>query len=95
MNLKEKYSLGFNSDCVYPPIDSDLVTSSKSQVENTPSVIYSVGDSCNLYWKRRKIGLSNTGHSKWTYDTSFNSCYSLDSDTITIVNPLDENLLNK
>ena len=95
VSFKEKSSLGFNSDCVYSPINGDFVTSSNSQVENTPSVIYSIGENFNLHWKRRKIGLSNTRHSKWIDDPSFKSCYSLDSDTITILNPLDENSLSK
>ena len=54
-------------------------------MKNTPSVIYSICNSCNLHWKRRKIELSNIEHNKWIDDPSFNSCYILDSDTITIV----------
>ena len=56
VNLKEKSSFGFYSDCVYSTINGDLDTRSNYQVENTPAVIYSIGDSHNLHWKRRKIG---------------------------------------
>ena len=64
VNLKEKCSLVFYYDCVFSPINGKFVTISNSQVANTSAVIYSIGVSCNLHWKRRKIGLSNTGHSK-------------------------------
>ena len=64
VNLKEKSSLGFHSNCAYSPINGYLVTSSNYQVENTSAVICSIDDSRNSYWKRRKIGLSNPGHSK-------------------------------
>ena len=95
VNLKEKPSLGFHSECVYSPINGDFVTRSSSQVENKPAVIYSIGYSRNLRLKQRKIGLSNTGHRKWINDTSFNLFYSMGSNTITIVNPLDKNSLNQ
>ena len=51
MNLKEKSFLGFHSGFVYSPINGEFVTRLNFQVENTPSVIYSIGDSRNLYWK--------------------------------------------
>ena len=95
VNLKEKSSLGFHSDYVYSPINGDFLTSLNSQLDNIPAVIYSIGDSRSLHWKGREIRLSNTGHSKWIDDSSFKSCYNLDSDTITIVNPLDENPLGQ
>ena len=59
VDLKDKSSLGFHSECVYSPISGELVTSSNSQLKNTPAAIPSIGDSGHLYWKR-KIGLSNT-----------------------------------
>ena len=71
VNLNEKSSLGFYSNYVYSPINGDFVTSSNSQVENTQVVVYSIDDSRNLHWKRRKIGLSNTGHSKLIDNPSF------------------------
>ena len=90
VHLKEKSSLGFHSDCVYSPINGRSVTSSKYQVDNTPAVVYQICDSNSLHWKRIKIEVSNTGHSKWIDNPAFNSCYSLDSDTITTVNLLDQ-----
>ena len=57
-----------------------------SQVENTPAVIYSIGDTRVLNWKKRNIVKS-----KWSNDSTFSESYDIDSDTITIINQLDEN----
>ena len=54
-NLKEKSTLGFHSDCVYSPINDELVTESNSLMDNTPVVVYLLSDSCNLHWKQRNI----------------------------------------
>ena len=43
------------------------------QIDNTPVVIQSLGDSFKLHWKQRQIGLYNTERSKWIEDTSFHS----------------------
>ena len=74
-----------HSDCVYSPITGKFVDTANSQVENTPAVIYSLGDNRVLHWG--EIRLLN---GKWCLDPSFSTSYILNSDTVTIINPLDE-----
>ena len=65
-----------------------------SQVENIPALIYSLGNSRTLKWKSRHISKSSIGRSIWKDDTDSTHIFSLGSDTVTIINPLDENPLN-
>ena len=85
-NLKQSSSLGMHCDCIYSPKDGSFVRKANSQVENTPAVIYSIGDTRVLNWGKRNIVKS-----KWSTDLTFSESYDIDSDTITIINQLDEN----
>ena len=67
---------------------------SNSQVENTPDVIYSIGYTRKLNWKSRHISRSLNGRNVWVDNTNERLSFSLDSDTVTIINPLDENPLS-
>ena len=53
-NLKESSKLGIHSDCVYSVRDGCYVKIDNSQIQNTPTVVYSLGDTRSLYWKRRQ-----------------------------------------
>ena len=53
-NLKESSKLGIHSDCVYSVRDGCYVKKDNSQIQNTPTVIYSLGDTRSLHWKRRQ-----------------------------------------
>lgn len=79
-----------HTDCVYSPHDGKFKKQSNSQVENTPALIYSVGDERILNFKRR--GMSKAG--TWEDDGSFGASYHLNSDTATIINSLDEDPLS-
>ena len=91
LGLKNKSSLGYHTDCVYSPATGKYVLNENSQIENTPAVIYSIGDSRNLHWKLRKIGYNKSGRKIWIDSTCPKMCYRLGSDTITVINPNDEN----
>ena len=67
------------------------MSKSNSQVHNTPAVIYSIGDTGKLNWKCRKIGLSNCGRNIWQDTTCSKMNFQLSTDTLTIINPDDEN----
>jgi len=90
-DLKKQSSLGMHTDCVYSPRDGKFTKKMNSQVENTPAVIYSVGDKRLLHSKKRYM--SETG--VWKDDESFGTSYHLNSDTATIINPLDEDPLSR
>ena len=88
--LKESSKLGIHSDCVYSVRDGCYVKKDNSQIQNTPTVIYSLGDTRSLHWKRRQISSKNNGRTVWDVDTEFSAKYDLSHDSVTIVNTLDE-----
>ena len=63
--LKQHSSLGYHTDCVYSPSTGEYVSKMNSQENNTPAVIYSIGDTRNLRWKERKMGISKCGRKMW------------------------------
>lgn len=72
--------------------DGKFVEKSNSQVENTPA--YSFWGTRKLNWKSRHISGSLTDCNIWIDNKNNILSFSLDSDTVTIVNPLDENPLS-
>ena len=92
--LKHSSKLGFHSDCVYSTHNGTFDSSANSQVINTPTVIYSLGDSRFLNWRRRTLSNHNNVRNHWIDDDTFSESFKLDRDTITIVNPLDEDPLS-
>ena len=90
-DLKEKSSLGFHTDCVYNLSDLLYNDFANSQAENTPAVIYSLGDTRELNWRQRVQSVSKSGRKKWITTNNCNVVFALASDTLTIINPLDEN----
>ena len=89
--LKQYSSLGYHTDCVYSPSTGKYLSKQNSQVENTPAVIYSLGDTRCLRWKVRRIGLSQSGRNVWENSMCTKMVFKLGSDTLTIINPHDEN----
>ena len=61
-----------------------------SQVQNTPTIFFSLGTTRQLYFDRRYINISKGGN-KWSIDPHWKTSYSLSSDTISIIHPDDEN----
>ena len=51
-NLKLISSSGVHCDCLYSPTYGSFSIKANSQVENTPEVIYSIGDHIVLNWKK-------------------------------------------
>ena len=93
-HLKKKSSLGYHTDCVYSASNGKYVPKLNSQVENTPALIYSLGNTRTLKRKSRHISKSSTGRSIWKNDKDRTQTFCLGSDTVTIINPLDENPLS-
>ena len=96
-----KSSMGYHSDMFYNLKDGLYDARRNSQVQNTVTVVLSIGDNRTLKWKRRFIG-NRKGISKagvvtnrrvWVDDDTFNTCFELGNSTVTIINPLDEDPL--
>ena len=93
--LKERSKLGYHTDCVYSPTTGKYKDKDNSQVDNTPAVIYSIGSTRNLNWKKRRIGKNETGRKTWLPKEKDRITYAIGSDTISIINLLDENPMSK
>ena len=89
--LKKSTSLGYHTDCVYSPVTGDYISKNNSQKENTPAIIYSIGDKRTLNWKHRHVSANDKGRMVWSQPSSNKLSFELDSDTITIIHPDDEN----
>ena len=53
--LKKHTSLGYHTDCVYSPSTGKYSSNSNTQEQNTPAVIYSIGDKRRLNWRCRRV----------------------------------------
>jgi len=89
-SLKNHARMGMHSDCVYSVHNGCYVKKDNSQVQNTPTVVYSLGDSRSLNWIRRQRISTTNGRTVWKCDKNFNIKYPLSTDSVTIVNTLDE-----
>ena len=94
-DLKNVSSLGYHTDCVYLSRDGSFDNKANSQAENTPAVIYSIGDSRTLNWKKRYMHTSSSGRTKWVDTSCDKMIFELGSDTLTVINPLDERPLRR
>ena len=59
--LKKYTSLGYHTDCVYSPSTGEYSLHSNTQEQNTPAVIYSIGDKRRLNWRCRCVVESQSG----------------------------------
>ena len=78
-------------DCVYSVKDGSFTKNANSQVDNTPAVIYTLGDSRILKWRKRTTKQIIGRRKQWVIDDKFKASFTLDSDSVCVVNPLDEN----
>ena len=99
---KTQSSLGYHTDCIYRLADFQYDKNRNIQINNTPAVIYSLSNSRQLNWKRRhitnipsKINKTITKwRNTWVEDSSWSNKFDIDSNTVTIINPLDEDPLS-
>ena len=57
--LKYTSSLGFHAYCDHSVHTSKFVENKNTQKKNTPAAVFSVGDSRDLHWKKRKMDKLN------------------------------------
>ena len=60
------------------------------QKYNTPVVIYTVGNSRVLHWRKRLTKLNERGNRTWVVDESSYKQMMLDDGSLCIINPNDE-----
>ena len=88
--LKKESLLSPHCDCTYSVHNGKYMPTANSQVENTPTVVYSLGSVRDLNFRRRRIIKGKKGN-KWLYDTEWGATYQLSSNSISIIHPDDEN----
>ena len=93
--LKKHSKLGYHTDCVYSPATGKYKETANSQVNNTPAIIYSIGSTRKLNFKKRRIGENENGRKIWLRKDKDRITYEIGSDTISIINPLDENPMSQ
>ena len=92
--LKHYSKLRFHSDYVYSTQNGKFLSSANSQVINTQTVTYSLGDSRVLNWRRRILSNGNNVMNHWIDDDTFMEPFKLNRDTITLVGSLYEDPLS-
>ena len=93
-NEKRSSSMGYHSDCTYRLNDGKFDTARNFQVINTPIVVYTLGDTRSLNWKRRCNVKGDNGRNIWKNDLSWSASYELLDSSVTIINPKDEDPLS-
>ena len=93
-NTKRSSSMGYHSDCTYRLNDGKFDQARNCQVINTPTVVYTLGDTRSLNWKRRSSVKGDNGRYIWKNDPSWSSSYELLDGSVTIINPKDEDPLS-
>ena len=100
---ERKSSMGFHSDCIYKTKDGSFDYVRNSQQVNTPTVVLSLGDTRTLKWKRRYLlpklqdeqGSKGSNVNVWQEDSSWDADFELNHNSVTVINPGDENPRSK
>ena len=87
--LKKVSLLSKHCDCTYSVHNGKYILSANSQVENTPTIVYSLGSARSLNFNRREIVKGKRGN-KWLNDTEWSTTFELENNSIWINNPADE-----
>jgi len=89
-NDNRSSSMGYHSDCTYRLDNGKFDCTRNSQVVKTPTVVYTLGDSRTLNWKRRHQVKGESGRNIWCKDNAWSASYDLFEGSVTIINPNDE-----
>ena len=92
--LKKEALLSKHCDNTYSVHTGKFVDSANSQVEDTPTVVYSLGTSRTLIFYRRQIIKGKRGN-KWMDDTNWSRSFHISNNSIWILNPIDEKAFGK
>ena len=88
-DLKKDANMGWHTDVKYNN-SGNFIKNINSQVENTPTVIVSLGDERLLNWRRRVKVKNDKGNWVWQIDSSWSGTMSMTRKSIVVLHPLDE-----
>ena len=89
LNMKKKSHMGYHCDFKYN-LKGEYEQTKNSQVENTPTIVISTGQSRKLNWRRFKRGYNKKGNIDWIVDKSWKKQMLMDQSHMLVLNPLDE-----
>ena len=80
-------------DFVYSVADGYFSTESNSLVENNSAMIGLLGDNRTLLRKKISVQQYGGGRNVWVSDAQFKASFTVDIDSVCVINCLDENQL--
>ena len=89
MSKETLSNMGFHCDSKYSK-NGIFLKSSNTQLENTPVVIFTIGSSRYLHWRKRHLSKNEKGHCVWTYDNNYLDSMLLEHGHLCLINPQDE-----
>ena len=88
-DVKVASKMGFHCDNTYS-INGVYSKCANSQVENTPVVIVSFGESRTLHFEKMELTPTNTPSTKWSKNSNFVQKIVMNPNSIIVLNPADE-----
>ena len=87
-DIKLESSLGFHCDVSYTN-KGTYKTKQNSQIENTPTVIFTFGDDRVLRWRRKKLILQKNGYKAWATDKEWTEYIQMNC-SLKVINTIGE-----
>lgn len=81
--------LSYHCDCIYDH-NGEFITSRNSQGINTAVIVYSLGDSRTLHFRKRTAVSENGSCKSWKIGKNPSHSFELDNNSIFVLHPLDE-----
>ena len=81
--------LAFHCDCQYN-YNGEFKSSHNTQGQNTPVIVYSLGDPRILSFRKRWLNDNYSSHRKWIVGKETVSQYELKDNSIFVLHPMDE-----
>ena len=82
-------NLSFHSDCKYN-YKGQFKSNLNTQGENTPVIVYSMGDPRTIFYRSRWIVDDKNTGKKWNYSKEYISQYELTNNSTFVLHPSDE-----
>ena len=88
-NIKKESSMGWHCDSKYS-LAGNFSKQTNGQMINTPVVIFTIGSSRELHWRRRFTSVNCRGNKCWKIDDGQMEKMIMQNGTICVLNPADE-----
>jgi hypothetical protein len=87
--LKTESTLGKHCDCMHDH-NGNFIHKNNAQMENTPTVVLTLGENRILPFFRRHVGVSEAGNMVWEDDAAFYEEWELTDGSVFVLHPNDE-----